>query len=140
MESINEQQKLTPNQQIKNIQKHCLFKVEIEIEDQIETSSGFLCLIPDKVLITNNSLLIDEGIQGKNIILSFKNKKRSNKMIIDEDRKILTIKKTDDGDEINISIIDIKPEDELEEEEFLEFDANLIKNNNEYKKKNNLFN
>ena len=35
-------------------------------------------------------------------------------------------------DEINISIIDIKREDKLEKEEFLESGVNLIKNNTEY--------
>ena len=64
-------------------------------------------------------------------IISFKSKEKSKKIIINENRKILTIKKTDDGDAINISIIEIKPEDELEEEEFLEFDANLVINNTE---------
>ena len=123
--------KISINQQEKSLCK---------VQSNKGISNGFLCRIPNPVLITSNNIFDDEEIiKDQSIIISFNDEKTFYEIIIDENRKTLNIAKTDDGDEINVSIIEIKPDEEIFlKQEFLEFDENLLKNDieNIYKLKN----
>ena len=116
--------------------KKCLCKIQTKSGFDI----GFLCHIPNPVLITNNHILNQEDIQpGKKIKISFNDEMDFKTIFIDEKRKTYTIEKDDDGNEIDVTIIEIRPkEDGLQDQEFLEHDEYLLKNDfeNEYNKKN----
>ena len=100
--------------------------------------SGFLCHIPNPVLVTSNDIFDEEEINHKKMLtIYFNGDEIVKKIIIDKNRKICSIGKTNDGVEINSTIIEIKPDkDELLEQEFLELDDNLLNNNIEYESKN----
>ena len=124
---LNDQNKSMTKEQIndlKNQQKENLCKVQIKKEISI----GFLCRIPDPVLIFNNNVFSDEEIKAeKKINIIFSSKEKYD--IILENRRILTIREIN-GVEINTTIIEIKPNDfKLSLEGFLEFDENFLKNN-----------
>ena len=109
-----------------------------KVKTEKGTSIGFFCRIPNPVLIIRSDVLNEKEINSvKKITLSFNDEKSFTEIIIDKNRKIFTIEKTDDGIEINVSIIEIKPkEDKLQNQEFLEPDSNLIKNDIRYTSKN----
>ena len=101
---------------------------------------GFLCKIPNTVLITSNHALNESQIKsGKEIDIIFTdedNKKHQKKIKIDETRKTYTIGKFDEV-EIDTTIIELKiDEDNLNDQEFMEIDTNLMNENveNLYKK------
>ena len=83
---------------------------------------GFLCNIPDHVLVISDNTLKKEDIEiGKEIIILFNNGKISKKIKINEDRNISIIDKLDDK-EVNIVIIELnKKEEEIENQKFFEF-------------------
>ena len=117
-----------------NQQKKSLCK----IQTKKGISSGFLCCIPDPVLISSNKVLGEEELKtGKEIIISFNNDETFKIINIDKKRITFTIDKTDDEVEVGISIIEIRPiEDNLLDQEFLELDENIFKNDLEFKLKN----
>ena len=109
-----------------------------KIKTKKGTSSGFLCYIPNPVLITGANIVGYEKIKpGGKISISFGDEEIFKVIIIDSKRKILFIEKSDDGIEINTTIIEIRSDkDKLLGQLFLEFDDNLLKNVLEYKSKN----
>ena len=93
-------------------------------------ATGFLCKIPNPVLITNNSVLSEEQIKpGKEIQIYFKDendKKNYKKIKIDKTRTTYTVGNVN-GEEINTTIIEIKPiEDNLNDQAFIEIDNDLM--------------
>ena len=103
------------------------------------SGSGFLCLIPDPVLITNNHVLDKEKIKiGEKIKISFNDEEIFKNIIIDKNRKTYTIKKDENENEVDITIIEIRPkEDDLQNQEFIEYDEYLLNNDvkDRYEKK-----
>ena len=91
-------------------------------------ATGFLCKIPEKVLITCNHVLGEKEIKpGEKIKIYFtdeKEKKQFKTINIDDKRKIYTIGKLN-NELIDVTIIEIKPEDNLDDERFLEIDEYL---------------
>ena len=91
--------------------------------------TGFLCQIPEKVLITCNHVLGENELKPEeeiNIYFTDENDKKHHKTIkIDETRKIYTIDELD-NELIDVTIIEIKPEDKLDDKEFLELDKYLM--------------
>ena len=80
-----------------------------KIKTKKTTSSGFLCCIPDLVLTTSNNALGKVEIKtGNKIIISFNDEKTFKEIIIDKNRIVFAIKKTD-GVEVNANIIEIRP-------------------------------
>ena len=95
--------------------------------------TGFLCKIPNPVLITDNHILNKDQIKpGNEIKICFtdeEDKKQYKTIKIDEKRTTYTIE-TLDKEEINITIIEIKPdEDDLLDKEFIEIDKDLMGEN-----------
>ena len=100
-------------------------------------TTGFLCKIPDPVLITSNQIFNADQIKSRSeikiIFTDEKNKKHSKTIKITEKRTTITVI-TKDEEEIGTTIIEIKPdEDQLEGKEFIEIDKNLM---NDDSKKN----
>ena len=99
-----------------------------KIEKEELTGTGFICIIShhDKfhripVLFTCHHILGNEDLkQGKEIKLIFSNKEKIIKL--DESRKIYTSKEN----EYDTSIIELKEEDEFNEEDLLEVDNDFI--------------
>ena len=120
------QAKPITNQQLKKISfqmENCLCKITTKNNS---LATGFLAKIPTTVLITNNHVLGEEEIKiGKKIKISFNDNKIIKEILIDKNRTTLTIKKLNE-EEIDITIIEIKPDDHLETQNFLEIDNNLI--------------
>ena len=92
--------------------------------------TGFLCKIPNPVLITSNHTLNESQIKpGKEINIDFTdgdNKKNCKTIKIDNTRLTYTIKKIN-GVEIDTTIIELRPdEDGLNGKEFLEIDKDLM--------------
>ena len=88
------------------------------------TATGFFCKIPFNndflpVLITNNHILDDKDLDNNNIIELSINGKTKIKITIDDSRK----KYTNSEKNIDITIIEIKPEDGIIN--FLEVDGNI---------------
>ena len=102
--------------------------------------TGFFCLIPFPnrlnmlpVLITNNHVLKEENISLGNIIKFHINQDKIDRTIcIDSSRKVYTSKK----DKYDITIIEIKPSDNLNIKKFLEIDDYVYEDlpNNQYDK------
>ena len=95
--------------------------------------NGFLCSIPDPVLITSNHVLDGSQIKpGKEIKICFtdENDKKQFKTIkIDKTRTTYTIGKVNE-DDIYTTIIELrKEEDKLNEQEFMEIDKDLMIDN-----------
>ena len=112
--------------------KKCICKIK---SSNWGNGNGFLCKIPIcdnkslKVLITNNHILEKEDIlPEKTIIFSLNNSNINREIIIDNSRKIYS----DSG--YDITIIEIKENDNLNEDLFLEIDDQIgniaDKNNN----------
>ena len=101
------------------------------------TGTGFICIIPypDKlhplpVLITCNHILGNKEIEfGKSILLLFDGKKKI--IQIDKSRKIFT----SDENRYDITMIELKPEDNFNQNHLLEIDYNIF----EKKDFNNLY-
>ena len=105
-------------------------------------SIGFLCNIPNPVLITSNHTLNGNQIKpGEQIKISFTNENENKiyKIIkIDGKRTTYTIGSFN-GEEIDTTIIELRPdEDKLVNQEFLEIDSDLMSDNVKdiYKTKN----
>ena len=93
-------------------------------------SIGFLCNIPNPVLITSNHTLNENQIRpGEQIKISFtdENENKIYKIIkIDEKRATYTIGSFN-GEEIDTTIIELRPdEDKLDNQMFLEIDEELM--------------
>ena len=136
--NISDQPKSNLNVQTKILTKQ-QEKFICKIHTENDLGSGFLCHIPDPVLITNNHILNQENIKtGKKIQISFNNEENFKNITIDENRKIYTIEKDVKGNEINVTIVEIRPkEDDVQNQEFLEYDEYLLNNDikNKYDKK-----
>ena len=108
-----------------------------KIEYKKGYGTGFFCNIPYdlntivKVLIANNHVLSQGDIEiGKIIKFSINNEKYNYEIIIDESRKIYTSEKYD------ITIIELKREDKLDNILFFDIDNEIFKGNlNNFKKK-----
>ena len=95
------------------------------------SGTGFFCLIPfpDKlnrlpVLITNNHILEKDDIsKGKKIIFSINEGKEQKEIIIDDSRKTYT------NEEFDVTIIEMKKNDDLNFNKFLEIDENIDNDN-----------
>ena len=106
-----------------------------QITTKERNATGFLCNIPTPVLITSNYVLDESQIEpGKEIDIYFKDEdenKSYKKIIIDETRTTYTVGKID-GEEINTTIIELKPDkDNLVGQEFMEIDTNLMNEKSE---------
>ena len=104
-------------------------------------ATGFLCKIPNPVLITSNQILNEEQTKpGKEIKILFTDEyDKKNYIIIkiDDTRTVYTIKNINE-EEINITIIELRPiEDNLKELIFMDIDEKLMNDNieKEYIKK-----
>ena len=105
--------------------KKCICK----IEDNMKNGTGFFCLIPfpDKfhylpVLISANHVLEkDDVAKGKKIKFTINNDKIYKEINIDESRKIFT------NENYDITIVEIKKNDNLDFNSFLEIDENIYK-------------
>ena len=115
-----------------------------QIKTTEEITTGFLCNIPNPVLITNSQVVNEVQIQpGNQINICFtdKNKKKYYKtIIIDDKRTVYTIGKLN-GEEIDTTIIELRPnEDGLNNQEFMEIDDQLMSDNVEDKyEKNDIY-
>ena len=105
---------------IQELMKKCICKIRIRDN---EISTGFLCKITNQdknnllpVLITKFFILKDQNINDQKINISFNNGKLSLDINDFDSRKIYKSHK------YNITIIEIKPEDKLENNYFLEID------------------
>ena len=102
-----------------------------------ETFTGFFCKIPYEsiimsVLITNGHILNEEDKNNEFIIdISMNNEKEFRKLKIDKNRIIFNDKK-----KLDITIIEIKPEDKIDN--YLEIDDNINDKNYEINYKNSL--
>ena len=147
-EEIMENKLIRQSKALTRIQYKKILKQQEKSLCQITTNkckaTGFLCKIPDPVLITNNHVLGEDQIKSGeeiNIYFTDENEIKHFKTIkIDETRNIYTIGKLD-NEEIDVSIIELKPdEDKLNDKEFLEMDKYLMKDDikNVYEKKDDL--
>ena len=118
---------ITKNQMKKIIEQ--MDKSICKIEKDEITGTGFICIIshPDKfhripVLFTCHHILGNDDLQqGKEIKLIFSDKEKIIKL--DESRKIYTSKES----EYDTSIVELKEEDEFNEEDLLEVDNDLYR-------------
>ena len=91
--------------------------------------TGFFCNIPNnwsilKVLMTNNHVLNENDISiGHQIKFSINNEMKYYNILIDKSRKVYTSIKYD------ITIIELKPNDKLEDISFFDIDNQLFKEN-----------
>ena len=104
---------------------------KVELENDIY-GTGFFCNIPIlndwnsilRVLITNNHVINKNDITpGKKIKLSINNDEKNLKIIIDENRITYTNK------EYDVTIIEIKYDDGLEKDSFLDIDNRIFGDN-----------
>jgi len=108
--------------QIKN---NCICAIQINRYNNIKTYTGFFCYLPYKekkikVLMTSSDA-IDKYCSFDEVILFFDNYKTQKKIKMNKNRILYN--------EFNITIIEIKPEDNLNIINFLELDENLLVNN-----------
>ena len=116
-----DQYRIIYNQQEKSI---------CQIQSKNLIATGFLCSIPNPVLITNNHVLNSDQLKvGEKIKLSFlnENDEVTSKIIkIDKKRNIYTVGKLN-GEDIDTTIIELRPdEDGLNDKEFMEIDEKLM--------------
>ena len=97
------------------------------INEDGSRGTGFFCLIPINdfellpVLITCNHVLDDKKVfSGKQITITINNDKEMHKILMDKSRKIYTNMK------FNITIIEIKKNDDLNDASFLEIDNEIL--------------
>ena len=112
--------------QIKN---NCICIIQITIFGKIKTYTGFFCYLPYNgtkisVLMTSWNA-INEFYSSDNLILFFDNYKTQKTIKMNKNRILYS------SDKFNLTIIEIKPEDNLNICNFLELDENLFKNNSE---------
>ena len=124
----NRQAKLTKKQMKVILNQQSKSLCQITTNDGKKT--GFLCNIPNPVLITNNHILNESQIKpGNEINIEFtdENGKKNNKKIkIDDKRTIYTIGQLK-GEDIDTTIIELKPvEDNLNGLEFIEIATDLM--------------
>ena len=117
----NEQYKIISDKQSKSL---------CQIITKTSKGPGFLCRIPNPVLITNNHILNEDQIESGNgikICFTDDNKNKTYKTIkIDEKKTNYTIGKLD-GEDIDITIIELRPDEEnLNNQKFLEIDKELM--------------
>ena len=120
--TINESSIKTCLNQINN----CVCKIQC---NEGGCGTGFFCKIQDnwnilRVLITNNHVLGENDIMpGRKIYFSLNKKIKEFEITIDEYRKIYT------NENLDVTIIEIKEKDGLNNESFLEIDENIQKEN-----------
>ena len=126
----NNPDSLTPDQM-----KQALYQIErcvCKIKDGNLSGTGFFCKIPFPnsfnllpSLITCNHVLNNNCISpGKTVNFSINNEQYSYSILINDSRKTYT------NENLDITIIEIKPEeDKIEFESFLDVDENIYKNN-----------
>ena len=122
LENSNTPTSVKENEKILFQMKNCICKIETEAGKK---GTGFFCKIKENqnllpVLATNNQVLNSENLRiNKSISFTFNEEKEKRKILIDENRKIYTNK------EMDISFIEIKPNDKIEN--FLEIDEDIFK-------------
>jgi V8-like Glu-specific endopeptidase len=110
-----------------------------KIKCKVGHGTGFFCLIPYPsklkpfpLLITNNHVLDEEDIENNQIIeFSINNDSIKKKIVIDDLRKTYTSK------EFDVTFIEVREEDNLNFNSFLEIDYNIFEelSNEKYKQK-----
>lgn len=98
------------------------------------SGTGFLCYIPFPkiinkfpILLTVNHILSGKYIsKGSKINFSFGDSDNINTIIIDDSRKVFT------NEELDFTIIEIKPKDKIKSEYFLQLDKNILNKDNFY--------
>jgi len=113
--------------------ENCICKI---FQKNGNIGTGFFCKIPFNndflpVLITNNHILDDKYLNNNNIIELSINGKTKIKITIDDSRK----KYTNPEKEIDITIIEIKPEDRIKDYLEIDYDANNEILESEYRNK-----
>ena len=125
---------------LNNMAKGISFDVFEELAQKMKTQickiktkeghgTGFFCNIPNgwntlRMLITNNHVLKEEDIsKGKKINFSINKEKIHYEIEIDESRKIYTSEKYD------ITMIELKEEDKIEKDSFMDVDSQIFKEN-----------
>ena len=112
--------------QIKN---NCICAIKFTYNNNTKTYTGFFCYIPYKnkkikVLMTSRDA-IDENYSSDKLIFTFDNYKTPKTIKMNRNRILYS------SDIFNLTIIEIKPEDNLNDRNFLELDENLFKNNSD---------
>jgi len=105
--------------------ENCVCKIKLDNE---KTGTGFFCLIPFpkkssplQVLITCNHVLNEQNLlEGAKIDFSLNNEKDQKSITISNSRKTFT----DHGKDI--TFIEIKPEDDIEDKSILAIDENML--------------
>ena len=107
--------------------KNCVCKIKFKVGGKNGNGTGFFCNVlydgwnSIRVLMTNNHILNESYIlPGKEISFFMNNGKIQKKIIIDNSRKIYTSKKYD------ITIIEIKKEDDMKPDSFLGIDNEIF--------------
>ena len=124
---LKNQAKSVSAESLKIIIEFCENKIcKIKCKDE-SYGTGFFCFIPINewdtfmALITNNHVLTKNDISiGNRIYLSLNNEKKQLEIIIDENRKTFTSK------EFDITIIEIRKNDGLNKDSFLEIDNKIF--------------
>ena len=127
--SNNESKKLIKNGlKIVNQTKKKICRIKINNQDK---GFGFLCKIPDPVLISNSHILNNETLKEE-IVLLFNNEKIIKKIKIDKNRKILSENKSNNRN-VDVAILEINvKDDDMQNLEFMEIDDEIIKENQIY--------
>jgi hypothetical protein len=107
---------------------NCIFKIHTSDSSH---GTGFFCLIYDeiekkdiKVMITNNHVIGDDYINNnKTIKISLNNGKKIIDIKLDSSRKKYTNK------EYDVTIIEIKKDDNIKDNSFLQIDENIFQEN-----------
>ena len=112
--------------QIKN---NCICAILFTADNNTKTYTGFFCYIPYKnkkiaVLMTTRDA-INENYSSDKLYINFDCYKTSKAIKMNKNRILYS------SDIFNLTIIEIKPEDNLDNKNFLELDDNLFKNNSE---------
>lgn len=108
--------------------KNCIFKI---YTSEGSHGTGFFCLIYDeiaqkniKVMISNNHIIGDDYLNNnKTIKISMNNGKKIMDIKLDSSRKKYTNKKYD------VTIIEIKENDKIKDNSFLQIDENIYQDN-----------
>ena len=123
------QAKVLTNRQMKTISNQ-ISKSLCQIATKEGIATGFLCCIPNPVLITSNHVLEESQIEPDKEIDIYFNDENGNKyhkkIKIDDTRTTYSVGWLN-GEEVDTTIIELKPEiDGLNEQKFMKIDSDLM--------------